>query len=86
MNTVRLYTLASWDPEQNYIELIAALDPQGLTSKYFRSRPISLKIISSTTTFFVPEGRPIVMVANGAGIAPFRSIIQYIMSNSAKIP
>lgn len=86
INTVRLYTLASWDSEQNYIDIVASISPQGLTSKYFKALPKYIKIMPATSTFFVPEGRPMAMVANGAGIAPFRSIIQYMVSNSTSMP
>lgn len=27
--------------------------------------------------FYIPENRPLVMIANGSGIAPFRSLTQY---------
>lgn len=86
INTVRPYTLASWDPEQNYIDLVVAIDPLGLTSKYLSSQPLSLKILPSVSSFYVPEGRPIVMIANGTGIAPFRSLAQYLANAPTELP
>ena len=76
LNTVRPYTLASWDPERKYFDLVIALDPYGLTSNYLKSRPKSIKVNYIESTFYVPEGRPVVMIANGSGIAPFRSLTQ----------
>ena len=39
-----------------------------------------MRIRPITSSFYIPEGRPICMVANGSGIAPFRSITQYVAS------
>lgn len=33
------------------------------------------------SSFYIPERRPIVMIANGVGIAPFRSLVQYFINN-----
>jgi sulfite reductase alpha subunit-like flavoprotein len=38
------------------------------------------------STFYIPEGRPLVMIANGSGIAPFRSVVQYVVSNKIRLP
>jgi len=42
-----------------------------------KSFPKTLRISSFESTFAIPE-KPLVMIANGSGIAPFRSIIEYI--------
>jgi NAD(P)H-flavin reductase len=81
INTVRPYTLASWSSDKSYVDLVVAVNPLGLTSKYLKSNPTFLKIKPSTSSFYVPSGRPLVMVANGTGIAPFRSLVQYFLAN-----
>ena len=43
-NTVRPYTLASWDPNEKYFDLVVSLSPNGLTSNYFKSRPKAVRI------------------------------------------
>lgn len=86
VNTVRPYTLASWDEEQKYMDLVASIDPLGVTSAYFKSNPMQLRILPTASTFYVPENRPIVMIANGSGIAPFRSLVRYIKHHHAVLP
>lgn len=86
INTVRPYTLASWDEEQKYIDLVASIDPLGLTSAYFQSNPAQLRVLPTKSSFYVPEGRPIVMIANGSGIAPFRSLVKNIIQNYPALP
>jgi NAD(P)H-flavin reductase len=81
INSVRPYTLASWEPEKGYFDLVASLDPLGLTSKYFKSHPTSIRILPTNSSFYVPIGRPVVMIANGSGIAPFRSLTQYLIKH-----
>lgn len=40
--------------------------------------PKFIRINSFKSTFSIPNhGKPLSMIANGSGIAPFRSIIQY---------
>lgn len=79
INTVRPYTLASWEPEKGYYDLVAAIDPKGLTSKYFKSNPTQIRVFPTRSSFYVPSGRPVVMIANGSGIAPFRSLTQCLL-------
>lgn len=86
MNTVRPYTLASWEPEKGYFDLVASIDPLGLTSKFFQSNPTTLRLLPTTSSFYVPSGRPIVMIANGSGIAPFRSLTQYFLNHDTEMP
>lgn len=82
LNHVRVYTLSSWDPEKKYIDLVVSLVKDGLASNYFKTHPEYMRIKPVSSTFYIPEDRPIVMIANGSGIAPFRSIAQYV----AKLP
>lgn len=81
INTLRPYTLASWSPEDGYFDLIASISPLGLTSRYFQSKPTQIRVNLSTSSFYTPFGRPIIMIANGTGIAPFRSLVQYLIKN-----
>jgi NAD(P)H-flavin reductase len=66
--------------------LVVAIDPKGLTSKYLQSKPLHLRILPTVSEFYVPTGRPIFMIANGTGIAPFRSLAQHFMSGGAERP
>lgn len=75
INTVRPYTLASWDPEQKYLDLVVSITPDGLTSQYFQSIPKFIRLYPIDSAFYIPENKPILMIANGSGIAPFRSIV-----------
>ena len=84
LNTVRVYTLSSWDPDQKYVDLVVSLVPNGLTSNYFKTNPEYIRIKPVASSFYIPEGRPLVMIANGSGIAPFRSISQFIASQPAE--
>lgn len=77
MNRVRTYTLSSWDPQKKYVDLVVSLLPEGLTSNYFKSYPSYIRIKPVVSSFYIPEDRPVIMIANGSGIAPFRSITQY---------
>jgi sulfite reductase alpha subunit-like flavoprotein len=47
---------------------------------------VNLKILPTVSEFYVPSGRPIVMIGNGTGIAPFRSLVQYFMTSGVEIP
>ena len=84
LNTVRPYTLASWEPNKKYFDLVIALDPLGLTSNFLKSRPTSLNVHYIESSFYVPEARPVVMIANGSGIAPFRSLVQKLVTLPAE--
>lgn len=54
----------------------------GLTSEFLNSKPKQLKIKVLPSLFNLPTNSeiPIVMIANGSGIAPFRSILHYYSS------
>jgi NAD(P)H-flavin reductase len=74
LNKTRTYTLSSWDANKKYLDLVISIVNNGLTSTYFQSFPEYIRIRPVQSSFYIPEGRPIVMIANGSGIAPFRSI------------
>lgn len=84
INLPRVYTLAGWKPGE--IQLIVSLfivnGKMGLTSKYLQSKPNFLRIKVLSSSFYIPENpeTPLVMIANGSGIAPFRSLLHYYMS------
>lgn len=82
INLPRIYTLASWDPTNQYIDLCVSTLKLGLTSNYLKSLPTHLRISSSESTFSVPT-KPLIMIANGSGIAPFRSIVEYMAHQPA---
>ena len=78
MNNLRTYTLSGWDKNSKTIDLCVALLENGLTSKYFKRKPDKIRLTTSPSTFKLPDKKqPIIMIANGSGIAPFRSIVQY---------
>jgi len=52
---------------------------KGLTSTFLKTFPKTLRISSFESTFSIPQ-KPLVMIGNGSGIAPFRSIIEYVAS------
>ena len=77
VNLPRVYTLASWDPKDEYIDLCISTIKVGLTSNFLKAMPKTLRINSSQSTFIAPT-KPLIMIANGSGIAPFRSIVEYM--------
>jgi sulfite reductase alpha subunit-like flavoprotein len=76
-----MYTLAGWS--ENEIHLLVSLFVKdgklGLTSKFLASRPKEVRIHAIGSSFNLPKETktPIVMIANGSGMAPFRSIMHY---------
>jgi ferredoxin-NADP reductase len=79
LNCIRTYTLSSWDAQHRYLDLVVSIVKGGLTSSYFKTHPEYIRIKTIPSTFYIPEEkRPIVMIANGSGIAPFRSIAQFV--------
>ena len=52
--------------------------PNGVTSQFFKSNPQEVRYSVLSSAFKTPIlNEPIMMVCNGTGIAPFRSITQY---------
>lgn len=83
VNPIRAYTLASWKPNEEYFDLVVSILKNGLTCTYFKSKPKVLRINVSESGFFIPD-TPLIMIANGSGIAPFRSIVEYMASLPAE--
>lgn len=54
LNTVRTYTLSSWDTESNYLDLCVSLVKNGLTSNYFKTHPEYIRIKTTPSTFYIP--------------------------------
>jgi ferredoxin-NADP reductase len=77
INLPRAYTLASWENNNEYIDLCISTLDNGLTSTFLKTCPKTLRISSFESTFANPQ-KPLIMIANGSGIAPFRSIIEYM--------
>lgn len=88
VNAVRLYTLAGWNDKE--IHLLVSLYEKdgklGLTSQYLANRPTEVRIKTVGSSFKIPEDtkRPIVMIANGSGMAPFLSFLYYYLEKKAK--
>lgn len=88
INTVRVYTLAGWS--ENEVELLVSLSVYdgklGLTSKYLSARPSELRMSAIGSSFTLPKSAdtPIIMIANGSGMAPFRSIVHYYLNLKSK--
>lgn len=92
INLPRVYTLAGWKEGEAHliVSLFIKNGKMGLTSKYLQSRPEKLRIKILSSSFYTPEDPevPLVMIANGSGIAPFRSLLHYYDSptRSTKAP
>ena len=57
-----------------------SLLPNGLASKYLKNKPKTLRIKADVSKFQIPEKDPLVMIGNGTGMAPFRSIVEFVKS------
>lgn len=86
---VRSYSVASLIDNKNVIELIIVkLDGGKMTNYLFNKIKIgkSFKIKGPLGKFILPEkiDRDIFFISTGTGIAPFRSMLQYIEKNKIK--
>lgn len=79
----RSYSIASWPDGTNVFELVIVLDKNGLGTPYLFNN-IS---VGSELTFRGPQGvftlkypleNDLVMICTGTGIAPFRSMVNYL--------
>ena len=79
----RSYSIASWPDGTNTFELLVVLAKQGLGSNYLFNQVqvgTELSFRGAQGVFVLPEAleRDIYLVCTGTGIAPFRSMINYI--------
>jgi NAD(P)H-flavin reductase len=84
----RSYSIASRPKGNNLIELCIVINPEGLGSKYLFSltEGDTIKFKGPDGGFVVPSelDKEIVMVCTGTGVAPFKSMIEHIISR--KLP
>lgn len=81
---IRSYSIASWPDDTNVFELVIVLMEGGLGTKYLFDQVT----IGSELTFRGPQGvftldagdlqKEIFMICTGTGVAPFRSMVNYI--------
>lgn len=79
----RSYSIASWPDGSNVFELLIVLAEQGLGTQYlFREVKVGseLQFRGAQGVFTLPPqlDKDIFLVCTGTGIAPFRSMVQYI--------
>ncbi|MBK7807865.1 MAG: FAD-dependent oxidoreductase [Saprospiraceae bacterium] len=85
----RSYSIANGPDESNILELCIVRSPEGLGTKYlFEEVKIGtmIKFKGPDGGFVLPDdlSAEIIMVCTGTGVAPFRSMINYIKAN--KLP
>lgn len=83
----RSYSIASWPDGTNVFELVIVLLPGGLGTTYlFNDIQIGSEILfrGAQGVFTLPEtiDKDLFFICTGTGIAPFRSMVQYIQRNS----
>ena len=81
---IRSYSIASWPDDTNVFELVIVLMEGGLGTKYLFDQVN----VGSELTFRGPQGvftldeedlqKEIFMICTGTGVAPFRSMVNYI--------
>lgn len=79
----RSYSIASWPDGSNVFELLIVLAEQGLGTQYlFNEVQVGSELIfrGAQGVFTLPEKleEEIFLICTGTGIAPFRSMVQYI--------
>ena len=89
LNRWRSYSIANGPDESNILELCIVRSPEGLGTKYlFEEVKIGtmIKFKGPDGGFVLPDdlSAEIIMVCTGTGVAPFRSMINYIKAN--KLP
>ena len=85
----RSYSIASSPNGTNNIELLIVLNPSGLGTNYiFKEWKIGSEVVlrgpQGVFTLQQPIDKKLFLICTGTGIAPFRSMINYI--ESAKVP
>jgi ferredoxin-NADP reductase len=83
----RSYSIASMPDESNVIELVIVYVENGLASKYIFDEikeGSELTLRGPQGVFVLPEqlNKDIYLICTGTGIAPFRSMLQYINQHS----
>ena len=82
----RSYSIASSPDEKKYFELCIKLEPDGkLTPKLFELSKGDILDCEGPFGNFVfedPEGRDVLFIAGGTGIAPIRSMLNYAINNN----
>ena len=79
----RSYSIASWPDGTNIFELVIVLLEEGLGTPYlFREIKVGSELIlrgpQGVFTLPSPLEKDLFLVCTGTGIAPFRSMVQYI--------
>jgi ferredoxin-NADP reductase len=83
----RSYSIASWPDGTNVFELVIVLMPQGAGSSYlFNDVEVGseLQFRGPQGIFTLPEpvDKDLFFICTGTGIAPFRSMVEYIYRNN----
>lgn len=79
----RSYSIASWPDGSNIFELVIVLDKNGLGTPYLFNEvsvgsQLSFRGPQGVFTLKYPLENDVVMICTGTGIAPFRSMINYL--------
>lgn len=83
----RSYSIASWPDGTNIFELLIVLNPQGLGTPYlFNEIKVGSELVfrGAQGVFTLPEtlDKELFLICTGTGIAPFRSMVNYINKNN----
>jgi CDP-4-dehydro-6-deoxyglucose reductase len=83
----RSYSIASWPDGSNVFELVIVLMPQGAGSSYlFNDVEVGSELLfrGPQGIFTLPEtiDKDLFLICTGTGIAPFRSMVEYIYRNN----
>ena len=83
----RSYSIASWPDGTNIFELLIVLNPQGVGTPYlFNEIKVGSELVfrGAQGVFTLPEtlDKDLFLICTGTGIAPFRSMVNYINKNN----
>lgn len=87
---LRSYSIASWPDGTNVFELLIVQAKDGVGTAYLFNEVTTgteLKFRGALGVFTLPEkiDRDLILVCTGTGIAPFRSMIQYIFLHTVPV-